>query len=423
MILAHKIALDATFRQTRYFKKAAGCDRFVWNLAVEEWDYQYLQYKESEKAGKPDKSLKPGGAKLKKAFNEVKYSAFPWMLDIHRDAHADPFERLSSAWSKHFKDPQKFGRPHRHKRGVKDSFYVANDKFRVIRDKQGSRVNLPVIGLVRMREDLRFPGKIMGAVVSRHGQRWFISIQVDVPDKQAAREQRPEAKGRVVGVDLGIKSAATINDGIKTEHLDGPKPLKKSLKKLKREERKKSRRHKGGSNRRKTVRRISLVHARIHDIRKDWLDKLTTRLCRDNQAVVIEDLNVKGMLRNEKLARALSDIGFGEFRRQMEYKAKLYKTHLLIVDRWFPSSKLCGKCGTVKESLTLKERVFHCGQCGHEIDRDENAAVNLRQCGLILMGRKSAKEIYPRLAGNLRLGRAEVAGGRKSASAARRTKN
>ena len=151
MILAHKIALDATVKQRRYFEQASGCDRFVWNLAVEEWNRQYAEYKASKAAGKPDRSLKPSGARIKKAFNEFKYLAFPWLEQIHRDAHADAFERLGKAWSKHFKSPETCGRPAFHKKGHKASFYIANDKLRIIRDKSGSRVRLPVVGWVRMR--------------------------------------------------------------------------------------------------------------------------------------------------------------------------------------------------------------------------------------------------------------------------------
>lgn len=422
MILAHKIALDVTEKQRKYFFQAAGCDRFVWNIAVAEWNRQYVAFKRGEQAEKPT------GSSLKKAFNEQKYEAFPWLEDIHRDAHADAFDRLAKAWSRYFSEIDKWrakakelkaeraakglkpwvrkdgrthddvGKPDFHRKGEKDSFYVANDKFKVVRDKSGSQVKLPVIGLVRMREDLRWAGKITGAVVSRHGQRWLISIQVDVPDKQALRDQSASAKGRVVGVDLGLKTAAVIHDGEKSEGVEAPKPLKKALKKLRREQRKMARRRYGDKNLRKIVKRVQSVHARVVDVRKDWLNKLTTRLCRENQAVVIENLNVAGMMRNEKLARAISDISFGEFRRQMEYKAKLYKTHLVIVDRWFPSSKTCSECGAVKEDLTLAERVFHCGHCGYEADRDENAAVNLRNIGLALLGRDTAKrERYSRL--------------------------
>jgi putative transposase len=135
MLLAHKIALDPTDAQRRYFVNAAGCDRFVWNLALEEWNRRYV-------AGE-----KPKAAEIKKDFNAFKYGAFPWISRVHRDAHADAFERLGKAWSAHFKNPKKTGRPTFHKKGRKDSFYVANDKIRI----EADRIRLPIIGWVRMR--------------------------------------------------------------------------------------------------------------------------------------------------------------------------------------------------------------------------------------------------------------------------------
>ncbi len=154
------------------------------------------------------------------------------------------------------------------------------------------------------------------------------------------------------------------------------------LAQLRHQGRRVSRKVKGSKNRRKAIERLARTHAKIANIRKDWLHKLTTRLCRENQAVGIEDLNVKGMMKNRRLARAIGDIGFGEFRRQLEYKSKIYGAKLVVFDRFYPSSKKCSKCGHVKESLPLAERVFHCGRCGHESDRDWNAARNLVPGGI-----------------------------------------
>ncbi len=357
MILSHKITLYPTIVQRRYFARAAGCDRFVWNLAVAEWERQY-------RSGE-----KPNGMKLRKEFNEQYRYAFPWMSELHRDARSEAFRRVDKAYRAFFNNPAQTKKPTFHKKGLKDSFYIANDKFALYAD--GKHVRLPRIGKIRMLESLRFAGKIMGAVVSRKADRWFISIQVDVGELQKVRTH-----GKITGVDLGVKTAATLSSG---EQLEGPKPLKKRLKKLKRFSRRVSRKIKGSKNRFKAVRRLARVHAKIASIRKDWLHKLTTKLCRENQAVGIEDLNVKGMVKNRKLSRAISDIGFGEFRRQLEYKAKIYDTKIVVADRFFPSSKTCSQCGCVKEKLSLAERVFHCDQCGFEIDRDLNAARNLEK--------------------------------------------
>ncbi len=366
MILAHKIALDATIKQQRYFSRAAGCDRFVWNLALEMWNSEY-------KAGR-----KPKMNELKKQFNSIKYQQYPWMKNIHRDAHADPFARLQIAWNtffKAFKKGDKRIRPPRfHKKGRKDSFYVSNDKLTMAKD--GWSVRISVIGSIRMHEKLRFKGRIMSAVVSRTANQWFISFQVEVGEVK-----RERTNNKITGVDVGIRNAAVIysEDGpnIKTEIIAAPNPLKQKLRKLRRMQRSIFRRKKGSNNRRKLIRKVACAHAHIAAIRSDFWHKITTRLCCENQAVGIEDLNVSGMLKNPKLARALSDVGFGEFRRQMTYKAPLYNTHLVLAGRWYPSSKTCCQCGCVKEFLPLSERVFHCDQCGYVQDRDVNASRNL----------------------------------------------
>jgi putative transposase len=352
VILAHKIELDLTCKQRKYLACAAGCARFVWNWGLAEWNRQY-------KAGG-----KPSGFSLKKQFNAVKYQQFPWMKTIHRDAHAAPFSNLDKAFKRFFKKVAK--RPAFKKKGQsKDSFAVANDLFRV----SGKVAILPRIGKIRLREELRFQGKIMGAVVSRTANRWFISIQVDV-----GQHQKPRSGDSVVGVDLGLKTALMLSTG---EEIQAPKPLKSHLRKLKRAQQSLSRKQKGSRNRHKAKRKLAKTHTRVSSIRNNWLHSQTTRLCRENQTVVIEDLNVSGMLRNRKLSRAISDIGFYEFRRQLTYKSMIYGTQILVANRWFPSSKTCSTCGAVKSDLTLNDRVFSCA-CGTSMDRDLNAALNLR---------------------------------------------
>lgn len=370
-MISHRIALDITFKQRAYFARAAGCDRFCWNLALEEWNRRYAA------------SEKCSAMEIKKDFNTFKYEAFPWMKEVGRDAHADAFERVAKAWTKHFKNLEKTGRPKFRKKGRRDSFYVSNDRISFRDD--GWIVSLPVIGEVRMREKLRYRGKILKAVVSRIADRWFISINIDATHvlkkgswvaMEAATKRSPETlrAGGIVGCDLGIKKALTVSDG---QSFDAPRPLKKAMRKIKRLSRKASRQAKGGKNQRKTYQKVARVHTRCVNIRKDHWDKITTKLCRENQAVGVETLNVKGMLQNRKLARALSDVAFGEFLRQMEYKSRLYGTALVKADRFYPSSKTCSQCGHVKECLPLSERVFHCDHCGFMADRDLNASIEL----------------------------------------------
>ena len=179
----------------------------------------------------------------------------------------------------------------------------------------------------------------------------------------------------IVGVDLGIKTLATCSD---SEVFENPKALGKNLKRLKKLGRLVSRKKKGSKNRRKAADRLSKFHKKISDIRKDTIHKITSHLTKTKSMVVIEDLNVSGMMKNHCLARAISDVGFYELRRQLEYKGGWYGCQVVVADRFFPSSKTCCECGVIKTDLSLSDRVYVC-PCGNEIDRDLNAAINLER--------------------------------------------
>jgi putative transposase len=353
MIRSHKIQLDPTVKQARYFSRAAGTARFTWNWALAKWNELY-------KAGN-----KPKATELKKLFNSVKYDQFPWLKEIHRDAHSQPFANLQKAFVSFFKRLAKH--PTFKKRGKsRDSFYVANDRFHL----DGYRITLPVIGSVRMIEPLRFQGKITSAVVSREADRWFISIAVEVPFSTPI-----PPTGHSVGIDVGLHTFATLSTG---EKVDSPKPLKEATKRLRRASRRHSRKQKGSSNRRKASTRLAKVHRSIRNIRKDFLHKLTTKLTKTHSQIGIEDLNVKGMVKNHKLAKAISDASWFEFRRQLTYKTVLYGSKLVVHDRFYPSSKACSRCGYIVEELPLSVREWNCPECGTEHDRDINAAKNLK---------------------------------------------
>jgi putative transposase len=372
MIFAHKIALDLTQAQEAYCRKAAGTARFTFNWGLSEWQRQYH-------AGE-----KPSAIGLKKQWNAMKYERYPWLDEIHRDAHAQPFTNLQMAFQAFFqnikdrkagKPTRKVGYPTFKKKGIHDSFYIANDKVQV----GGKRLRIPKLGWVRMREALRFTGKLMSAVVSRTADRWYVSLSVQVDPLPTPSENQA---GRV-GVDLGIRHLATLSTP--REHIDGPKPLKAALKKLRRLNRELARRVKFSAHWQQTKRQLARLHARIAAIRADSLHKLTTRLTRTYRAIVIEDLHVKGMSQNRKLARAISDMGLGMFRHMLTYKAQVSGSQIIIADRWFPSTRLC-RCGVFNETITLADRQFVCTACGFTDDRDGHAADNL--------------EAYPGLQGN-----------------------
>src|SRR5580765_2994347 len=369
MQLTHKIKLKPTKEQTVYFQQAAGTSRFVWNWALGQWKAQYATGK------------KPNAMALKKQFNAIKYQEFPWLKEMHRDSHAQPFAYLAKAWQRFFREIKANKQAHeprfKKKNKSRDSFYIANDKFYL----EGQSIHLPKLGLVEMTENLRFAGKIIGATVSRTADRWFVAIQVEVPDRQAKKNRTSH---KITGVDFGIKAAATLSSG---ESMSSPAPLKSALRRLKMRGRSVSRKIEAAktnnklisNNRKKSILKLSKLHARIANLRADFTHKLSTKLCRENQAVVIEDLYVAGMLKNEKISRALSDVGFGNIRRQLEYKALRYDTKLMIADRWYPSSKLCSYCDWKNDTLTLQDRSWVCKNCHAVHDRDVNAAINLKR--------------------------------------------
>ena len=388
MLLAHRIRLVPTPDQRDYFARAAGTARRVWNWALGEWLRQ------------TSSGQRPNAMLLKKRFNSIKYTdpawlganGRPWLRSIHRDAHSQPFANLAKAWSSCFAAKWEHRPAHppafKKKGRCRDSFYVANDKLRL----EGMTAVLPKVGRVALRETLRWPGRIMGASVSRESDRWYLALQVEVPER-AARLNRT-ADG-IAGVDLGINTVATLSSG---EKLSAPRPLKAALRRLRIRSRRQSRkleaakaidgilgsipketRLRVSKNRTKGARALARLHARIARVRADFMHKLTTRLCRENQVVVIEDLNVSGMLSNARLARAIADVGFYEFRRQLQYKAKRYDTRLVLADRWYPSSKLCSECGVRYGGLCLAERAWTCNNCGTHHDRDVNAAINLKR--------------------------------------------
>lgn len=216
---------------------------------------------------------------------------------------------------------------------------------------------------------------ILSATVSERAGRWFVSIQCreEIPDR--------EATGEPIGVDLGIKTLAVVSDG---REFENPKALRRAQKKLRRLQRELSRRKKGGQNWKKTKAKLAKQHHRIACIRKDALHKAASALvARDKppserpSVIVIESLNVLGMSKNHSLAQAISDVGMSEFRRQLEYKCEWYGIELMAADRFFPSSRLCRHCGSINRDLKLSDRVWIC-DCGAVLDRDRNAALNLK---------------------------------------------
>ena len=364
---AHKIRLNPTPDQAVYFRKATGTARFAYNWALD-------QVKQALNAGKsPDSVLT-----LKKRFNAIKRAQFPWVYEVTKCAVEGAFVNLASALSNFFASKrgqrigQRMGFPRfkRKKRGV-GSFYLANDKFSL----DGHWLIVPKLGRVNMTEPLRFAGKILGATISEHAGWWWVSIQVEVP------HEPPVHTGHAVGVDVGLKDLAVTSDG---ERFENQKPFRRALGRVKRLQRTVSRRLKGSQNGTKAVRQLARAHYRVACLRADIQHKLTTRLAQQAAVLGIEDLNVAGMLKNRRLAGALADAGLGELHRQLGYKAAWYGGQVVIVDRFYPSSRIHHGCGGYKDDLELSDRRWICPACGELVDRDLNAARNIRDQALRL---------------------------------------
>jgi len=222
-----------------------------------------------------------------------------------------------------------------------------------------------------MRETLRFTGHIVSATISRTVDHWYASITVDCPEHAG-----PPAENKgVVGVDFGIAALATLSTG---EQFTGPKALRTMLGRLQRASRNLSRKMKGSHNWRKAKLKLARLHERIANIRRDGLHQLSTSIARRFHTIAIEDLNVKGMMANARLARSIADMGFYELRRQLDYKVAWRGGQVVVVDRWFPSSKLCSGCGYKHETLDLGTRQWTCPGCHTQHERDVNAAINLK---------------------------------------------
>ncbi|WP_229512969.1 transposase [Massilia sp. AB1] len=359
MFVAHRIRLDPNNVQATYLSRAAGVARFAYNWALAEWGKQYA-------ACKADPSLpKPSEAALRRQLNTIKREQFPWMLGVTKNAPQMAIMQLGRAFDNFFNKRARY--PSFRRKGRNDRFALSNDQFRV----EDERIRIPKLGWIRMREALRFTGRIVSASISRMADYWYASITVDTLELSLPRA---ENQGEV-GVDLGVSTLATLSTG---EKFEGPKALRTLLPRLRRLSRGLARKVKGSRNRVKAKKKLARLHACIGNIRRDSLHRLSTNIARRFHTIGIEDLNVQGMLANGRLARALADMSFYELRRQLEYKTAWRGGRLVVADRWYPSSKLCSSCGYRLETLGLAIRRWSCPGCGTAHERDVNAALNLK---------------------------------------------
>ena len=350
---AHKIALRPTRAQVAWFQQQCGYARFAFNSALADF-----------KAGLAD-GVFLSFIDLNNRWNQRK-KELDWAGAQDQRAALHGVKNLSDAVSRWKNKQNRF--PKFKKRGSRQSYTVEGYQCKV----DGKRIKLPKVGEVKMFSELRFDGKLKRVTISRTAHRWFVSILVDTGTPNTPRDTRGLP---VVGIDVGINTLATLDNGTKYEN---PKPLKRYERKLAREQRKLSRKVFLSQNWHKQKRIVERIHYRIACIRRDAHHKATTAIVKSAAKIGIEALSVTNLLKNRKLAKALSDAALGGFLEKLKTKAESLGIPIVQADRFFASSKTCSHCGHKKNDLTLSERQYHCSTCGTSIDRDQNAAINLK---------------------------------------------
>ena len=370
MIKSIKIRLSPTKEQEELMFQSVGIARFAYNWGLSKWEEMYKE------------GIKPSKAKIRKEFNNSirKNDDFKWLYNVSGQITAQAFADLDDAY-KHFFDGLAQRPKFKNKKKSKKSFYVRYDAIKF----SNNRVNIEKIGKVKYSSNYKIPklDKYTNPRCHFDGKYWYLTFGFEHGESQASLNEDLS-----IGIDLGISHLAIVN------HLDKPikninkskevRRLKKKLKRLQRQVSRKYEMNKKGSKFVKTnniiklERQIKLVHRRLNNIRNNHIHQATSKIIKLNPyRVVMEDLNVSGMMKNKHLAEKIAEQKFYEFKRQMKYKCQFNKIEFFEADRWYPSSKTCSRCGGIKKDLKLSDRTYTCNVCGLVIDRDKNASINL----------------------------------------------
>lgn len=342
--------------QRELFGKHFGCTRFVYNHFLRKRIDWYVEHKDEKKKGLTYYDTCIMLTKLKKQEDCI------WLREVNSQSLQQSLRNLDKAYSNFFKNRTKF--PNFKKRKNKQSFSIPQGW-----SIKNGKLNIPKIKGIKIKLHFPIDGMVGSVTIScSTSGRYYASIlcEVEIPE--------PEYIGNEIGIDFGIKKFLTISDGKVTKN---PKYLRKAEKQLKRLHRSVSRKQKGSNSRNKAIRRLAIQHEKVSNQRSDFLHKVSRKLVSENQAIHIEDLAIRNMIRNHSLAKSISDTGWNSFTNMLEYKGKWYGCHIHKIDRFFPSTKRCNKCGFINNNLTLKDREWQCPECGIVHDRDLNAAINI----------------------------------------------
>ena len=359
-----KYKLNPTQEQKNKLLQCGGNTRFLWNKLLEQNIERYKTTKKFIFYHEMATSL----PKMKEEFDFLNESFSQSLQTTAR--------QLDRALKDSFKKDKGFPR-FKCKDLLNDSF-TCPQKWKLYK---GS-VSIPKIGKIQWIKHRPLQGKPKHITITQDGNDWYCSVlcEFEVKDKEKKQDN-------IVGVDVGLKEFAVLSD---ETVIANPRHLKKKEKKLKKEQRRLSRKVKKSKNRLKQRVKVRRAHAKVKNCRKNFLHKTTSSMIAKYDGVVLENLNVKGMMKNHKLAKSISDVGWYEFRRQLEYKCRWNFKHFILIDRFSPTSKTCSCCGYVQD-MPLEIRIYNCPNCGMSLDRDLNASLNIKRLGLNTLGRREIK--------------------------------
>ncbi|PYB68473.1 transposase [Thermoplasma sp. Kam2015] len=370
MITAAKVKLYPNERQKILLEKHFGSCRFVYNYFLAKRDEYYITHRDAEKSSLSYLDTQNMLIELKKEY--------PWLYEINSQSLQMSLRFLDNAFKNFFHKNTEH--PKFKKKGINEYFAVPQH-IKI----QGNRIYFP-----KFSEGIYFKGSekklseikdINEIVITKDSGYYYCSIIYEIPEELP--EKKPLSAENSVGIDLGIEKFATLSPGIAIENPGFIKKLEKRIKKLQKQL---SRKQNGSKNRRKHILKLQKEYMKLRNMREDFDDKISTAIAKQYDTIIIEDLNVKGMMQNHHISKSLNDVSFYSFKQRLEWKAEKYGKNIIGIGRFDPSSKICSSCGNIKHDLKLSDRIYHCDVCGLIIDRDHNASKNIRKIGLIRVG-------------------------------------
>lgn len=368
-----KIRLLPTKEQEELMLKSIGCSRFTYNWALNRCNELYKQ------------GVKYSVSDIRKEFTQLKTQAdFKWLNEVSNTTMVESIRNLDKAFTKFFKQKSKYPK-FKTKKKSKKSFYVRYDQLHF----KNNVCNIEKIGKVKFKTNYNIPDcKYSNPYCSYDGKYWYLSFGIEFNENQIELN-----KDLSIGIDLGIKDLAICSNGMIFKNINKTKEVRRLKNKLKRLQRQVSRKYEVNkcgnkfvktNNIVKLEKQIKLLHRKLHNIRLNHIHQATNEIIKEKPyRIVMEDLNISGMMKNKHLSKAIQEQCFYEFIRQMKYKCEFNGIEFIQVDRFYPSSKTCSCCGNIKDKLKLSERTYICNECGSIIDRDLNASINLSKYGLV----------------------------------------